>query len=172
MTETGIYNIRHLFSVIFVISVVSGSTLWQDACQKLTHYLVTSRLDCGNARRHDLTSTLTERLQTARNPSAWLVARICKRQHMTPALNSVHGFQLCTDHSVQDHATWMYSPKWDCRPVLGWICCCLPPNKIAEIRVQRALLTVPQTGNATRDNRCRGKAAATPWNNQKDTRYL
>ena len=64
--------------------------LSQKACETLVYALVTSRLDYCNSLLFGVSQRLFARLQRVQNTAARLVLRLRKREHITPALASLH----------------------------------------------------------------------------------
>ena len=64
--------------------------LSQKACETLVYALVTSRLDYCNSLLLGVSQRLFARLQRVQNTAARLVLRLRKREHITPALASLH----------------------------------------------------------------------------------
>ena len=64
--------------------------LTQDACTKLVHSLVTSRIDYCNSLLVGLPSSSLQRLQRMLNTAARIVSLLPKHHHITPVLHSLH----------------------------------------------------------------------------------
>jgi hypothetical protein len=82
ISKSCFYQIRNIGQIRQYLS--------KDACKTITQALVTSRLDYGNALLHGLPQSLLNRLQRVQNCAARLVARISKRDHITPVLYDLH----------------------------------------------------------------------------------
>ena len=64
--------------------------LTTEACKKIVHALVISRLDYGNALLYGITEALMTKLQMVQNSAARLIARQRKHQHIIPVLIKLH----------------------------------------------------------------------------------
>ena len=64
--------------------------LTADATKLLVHAFIVSRLDYGNALLYGMAGGLVKKLQTVQNSAARLITRTSKRDHITPALFSLH----------------------------------------------------------------------------------
>ena len=62
----------------------------KDACAKIINATVTSRLDFHNGLLAGLPDSTLRRLQVAQNNAARLLARVGRRDHITPVLSSLH----------------------------------------------------------------------------------
>lgn len=61
-----------------------------NACEKLIHALLTSRLDCGNALLFGLPQTQMKRLQRVLNIAARILPCTLRYDSITPVLKELH----------------------------------------------------------------------------------
>ena len=66
----------------------------QNACEKLVHALVSSRLDYANALLIGLPRDSLKRLQTIQNIAAQIITKTRKYDHITPVLRSLNWLQI------------------------------------------------------------------------------
>ena len=71
------------------ISAIRGA-LTDKAAESLIHAFVTSRLDCCNSLLAGLPQKTLHKLQVVQNSAARLLARVRKRDHITPTLRRLH----------------------------------------------------------------------------------
>ena len=65
-----------------------------DACAKILHATVTSRLDFHNGLLAEVSQKLLSRLQVVHNNAACLLTGINRREHITPVLCKLHWLRL------------------------------------------------------------------------------
>ena len=65
-------------------------SITDDACEKLIHAFVTTRLDCGNANLYDLPDNQLHRVQRMFNIAARILTLTSKADHITPVLKQLH----------------------------------------------------------------------------------
>ena len=82
MCQVANYHIRNIRNV--------RGLLTTDACKKLVHALVTSRLDFGNSLLGGIAKYLVKKIQRVQNSAARLVAEINKFDHLTSVLKDLH----------------------------------------------------------------------------------
>ena len=80
--RTCLYHLRHIRSIRFHLT--------QEACEKLVHALVSSRLDYANAILVGLPKYQLHKLQRIQNMAARIVTKTPKFDNITPVLKKLH----------------------------------------------------------------------------------
>ena len=65
-------------------------SITDDACEKLIHAFVTTRLDCDIANLYDLPDNQLHRVQRMFNIAARILTLTAKSDHITPVLRQLH----------------------------------------------------------------------------------
>ena len=65
-------------------------SITDEACDKLIHAIVTSRLDCGNANLFNLPDNQLNRVQPMFNIAVRILTLTTKSDHITPVLRQLH----------------------------------------------------------------------------------
>ena len=144
----------------------------QDACERLVHAFVTSKLDSCNSILYGLPDTDLNKLQRIQNAAARLVSKSPKSCHITPVLRELHWLP------VKDRITFKLL-LLSFKALNG-----LAPIYISELLKpydsSRSLrsssqnyLSVPKSNSATYGDRCFSVAAPKLWNSlPTDFRFI
>ncbi|CAC5388873.1 unnamed protein product [Mytilus coruscus] len=138
------------------------SFITEEACKTLVCFLVTSRLDYGNALLYGLPATSIQRIQRVQNTAARVITRKRKYDHITPILKSLHW--LPVTYRCQCKLMYVFKALHEEAPVyLQELVHIYKPMR--ALRSENAMiLTTPRVGTKTYRERRFDKVAAVLWN--------
>ena len=138
-----------------------------EACEKLIHALVTSRLDCGNALLYGLPEYQMCRLQRMFHIAARILTLTPPSNHITPILIELHWLPVS---QRIDYKILLITFKAIQEVAPQYICDLLKPYSVPRtLRSSEAnLLAIPPTRTKTYGDRSFSAAAPTLWNKLPD----
>jgi hypothetical protein len=156
IVKTCFYHLRNIGRIRRFIS--------KDACRSLVQAAVTSRLDYANSLLYGVPQYLMDRLQRVQNAAARVVCCIGRRDHITPALVSLHWLPIKSRIEYKI-LLLTYKTVHDCSP--GYI-----GDMVTKKRRSRGTrsalqntLEVPATRTVRYGDRSFARAAPQLWNN-------
>ena len=138
-----------------------------EACEKLIHAFVTSRLDCGNATLYGLPDYQNYRLQRMFNIAARILTLTPPSNHITPILKELHWLPI---EQRIEYKIILLTFKAIQGAAPQYICDLLKPHPTPRtLRSSEAnLLAIPSTRTITYGDRAFSAAAPKLWNKLPD----